>query len=176
MSTHIVKGLVAGLIVAGLVGILDAQRQRASPHEKTEATIHGARISIEYGRPYMKGRQIFGGLVPFGQVWRTGADEATTLVTDRALMFGSVEVSAGTYTLYTIPDEQAWTLIINRQTGQWGTQYSEAQDLARVPMKKGTTPAPVEQFTIAINETQAGGTITMTWADTMASVDFTVKH
>lgn len=176
MRAHIVPGLVAGLLVASLAVVLDAQRQRASPHEKTEATVHGAKISIEYGRPYMKGRKIFGGLVPFGQVWRTGADEATTLVTDRALLFGSVEVPAGTYTIYTIPGEQAWTLIINKQTGQWGTQYSEAEDLARIPMKKAATAAPVEQFTIGITETKAGGTITMTWADTTASVDFTVKH
>src|ERR687896_70549 len=115
------------------------ENQRPSPHETVNATVDGAKISVTYGRPYMKGRKIAGGLVPYGQVWRTGADEATTLVTDKALMFGSTHVQPGTYTLYTLPSEKGWELIINKQTGQWGTDYDQAQDLARIPMKVAKT-------------------------------------
>jgi hypothetical protein len=175
MRRNVIAGLLIGLTIVGFGGVLDAQRQRASPHEKTEALIDGAKISVEYGRPYVKGRQVFGGLVPFGKVWRTGADEATTLVTDRPLVFGTVEVPAGTYTLYTIPGEKEWTLVVSKQTGQWGTQYSEAQDLARVSMKRGATAAPVEQLTISLADTAAGGTLKVEWADTGATADFVVK-
>jgi len=175
MRIHVAKGLVVGLMVVGIGVALDAQRQRASPHEKTEATIDGARISVEYGRPFAKGRQIFGGLVPFGKVWRTGADEATSFVTDKALMFGTLEVPAGAYTLFTIPGEKEWTLVVNKQTGQWGTQYAEAQDLARVPMTRGAAAAAVEQLTIGLVDTPAGGTLKVEWADTNATADFVVK-
>ncbi|HYR08943.1 MAG TPA: DUF2911 domain-containing protein, partial [Longimicrobium sp.] len=92
-----------------------------SPRDTTEARVADARIYVDYGRPSMRGRPIMGALVPYGQVWRTGANEATTLVTDRALRVGGTDVPAGTYTLYTLPGESAWQLIINRQTGQWGT-------------------------------------------------------
>jgi hypothetical protein len=149
--------------------------QRASPRETETATVAGARLTIEYGRPFMKGRQIFGGLVPFDKVWRTGADEATVLTTDRTLVFGSLEVPAGQYSLYTIPGEEAWRLIINRQTGQWGTRYDEAQDLGRVPMKISRVESPVEQFTIEIAEADGGGEIRFTWAQTRATAPFTVK-
>jgi hypothetical protein len=175
MRVHVLKCLVAGLLVLGIGVSLHAQRQRASPHEKVQATIDGAKVAVEYGRPYVKGRTIFGGLVPLGQVWRTGADEATTLVTDRTLVFGTTEVPPGTYTLYTIPGDKAWTLIVNKQTGQWGTQYTEGQDLARIPMTRAATAAPVEQLTIALADTPAGGTLSIEWADTRASVDFKVK-
>jgi len=166
-------GVAAGLVVVG-VGVLDAQRQRASPHEKAQATVDGASVAIEYGRPFMKGRKIVGGLVPFGKVWRTGADEATTLTTDKPLAFGSLSVPAGKYTLYTVPGEKEWTLIVNRQTGQWGTQYDQAQDLGRVAMKLQATAAPVEQFTITIGDTPAGGEIHFEWETTRAVASFTV--
>jgi hypothetical protein len=175
MRVHVVKGIIAGLLVLGIGVALDAQRQRASPHEKVDATVDGAKISVEYGRPFAKGRKIFGGLVPFGQVWRTGADEATTLVTDSTLVFGKTEVPAGKYTLYTLPGEKEWMLVINKQTGQWGTQYAEAQDLGRVAMKRAATASPVEQLTIGITDTPAGGTLKIEWADTAATADFTVK-
>ena len=175
MRNRIVLTVLAGLLVAGLGVVLDAQRQRASPHEKTQATVDGASISDEYGRPYVKGRKIFGGLVPFGQVWRTGADEATTIVTDRALAFGSVTVPAGTYTLYTLPNEKEWMLIISKKTGQWGTQYSEADDLGRVPMKVTAATRPTEQLTIRIADTSSGGELQIEWDTTLAAVAFTVK-
>jgi hypothetical protein len=169
----LLTGVAIGLVVVG-AGVLDAQRQRASPHEKAEATVDGASVAIEYGRPFMKGRKIVGGLVPFDKVWRTGADEATTLTTDKTLAFGSLSVPAGKYTLYTVPGEKEWTLIVNRQTGQWGTQYDQAQDLGRVAMKLQATAAPVEQFTITIGDTPAGGEIHFEWETTRVVASFTV--
>jgi hypothetical protein len=147
--------ILALAMTAGLMTATHAQR--ASPHETAKATIDGATITVEYGRPYVKGRKIMGGLVPYGKVWRTGADEATTLTTDKAIQIAGAAVPAGKYTLYTLPGEGEWQLIINKQTGQWGTEYAQAQDLARVPLKKGATSAPVEQLTISIDKNPAGG-------------------
>ena len=143
----------------------------ASPRDTAQMTIAGQRIMVDYGRPYMRGRAIMGGLVPYGQVWRTGANAATTFVTQVPLRIGSTDVPPGTYTLYTLPGEREWQLIINRQTGQWGTEYDQAQDLARVPMRVERTAGPVEQFTIAL---QPGGgnvlNLVLEWENTRASV------
>jgi hypothetical protein len=145
-----------------------------SPHVRSEWTVAEATIAIEYGRPYVKGRTIFGGLVPFDSVWRTGADEATTLMTTAPLKIGDVAVPAGTYTLYTLPAEKAWKLIVNTQTGQWGTDYDQKQDLARVDMKLETLPSSVEQLTIDITPQGAGGVLSVSWATTKASIPFSV--
>jgi Protein of unknown function (DUF2911) len=133
-----------------------------SPHVRSEWTIDGANISIEYGRPALKGRPIES-LAPMGQVWRTGADEATTLKTDKMLMFGSLHLAAGTYTLYTLPTAKGWQLIVNKQTGQWGTVYDEKQDAGRAPLTVGKTKAPVEELTISIDDTPAGATLRIEW-------------
>src|SRR5919112_2093554 len=154
---------IVGLAFVASAGVLAAQEKRASPHETVNATVDGAKISVTYGRPYLKGRKVGDQLAPYGKVWRTGADEATTLVTDKALMFGSTHVPPGTYTLYTLPNENGWQLIINKQTGQWGTEYSEAQDLGRIPMKVTKSPSATEQLTIAINDTPAGGELKLSW-------------
>jgi Protein of unknown function (DUF2911) len=142
-------------------------QQPASPRDTAEMTHQGQRIYVDYGRPYMRGRTIMGGLVPYGQVWRTGANAATTLVTPVDLRIGGTPVSAGTYTLYTLRGETEWQLIVNRQTGQWGTEYDQAQDLARIPMRVERTPAPVEQFTITL---QPGTGMVMEWENTRVSV------
>jgi hypothetical protein len=167
-----IPAVLVALVMTG--STLAAQNQRASPHETVNATVDGAKISVTYGRPYMKGRKIAGGLVPYGKVWRTGADEATTLVTDKALMFGGTHVPPGTYTLYTLPGENGWQLIINKQTGQWGTEYSEGQDLARVPMKVSKSASSTEQFTIAINDTPAGGELKLSWENSDVTAPFSV--
>jgi len=163
----------AGILAASLVA--GAQPgERRSPHETVKGTIDGAQVTIEYGRPYMKGRQVEGGLVPYDRVWRTGADEATTLTTDKALKIGSASVPAGKYTLYTQASEGEWKLIINKQTGQWGTVYDEKQDLVRVPMTKKALGTPVEQFTISIEDAAGpGGAIKLAWNKTEASVPVT---
>jgi hypothetical protein len=172
MRSVSIPAVLAAVLMTGAT--VAAQNQRASPHETVNATVDGAKISVTYGRPYLKGRKVGDQLAPYGKVWRTGADEATTLVTDKALMFGSTHVPAGTYTLYTLPNENGWQLIINKQTGQWGTEYSEAQDLARIPMKVTKSPSTTEQLTIAINDTPAGGELKLSWENSDITAPFTV--
>ena len=115
-----------------------------SPHDTVEYTVGPATVTITYGRPYLKGRSLET-LAPTGKVYRTGADQATTIKTTHALQIGSLAVPAGTYTLYTLPGSP-WQLIVNKQTGQWGTEYTEGQDLGRVPMTAGTLASPAEQL------------------------------
>ncbi len=170
----------AGLVVA-MTATIGAQTvtpvhpgKGGSPHVRAEWTIDGAKVSIEYGRPSLKGRAVGKDVATNGQVWRTGADEATTLKTDKALMIGSLHLPAGTYTLYTLPAEKGWQLIVNKQTGQWGTVYDQAQDAGRVPMTAGQAKTPVDQLTITIDDTPKGGTLRIEWGTTSASVAFSV--
>ena len=143
----------------------------ASPRDTARGAIGGVRVLVDYGRPYKKGRTIFAadGLAPFGKVWRTGANAATTLVTSGDLMIGSTRLPAGTYTLYSVPGPTQWQLVINRQTGQWGTVYDAAQDFARVPMTVTKIPA-TEQFTVRVDTAQnrAAGSLTFRWDTTEA--------
>lgn len=144
-----------------------------SPHARTDWTIDGANISIEYGRPFLKGRSERQ-MMPPGQVWRTGADEQTTLKTNKALKLGALAVPAGTYGLHTVPGPSEWRLIISRRPSGWGIPYPEGEDLGRVPMKVGKTKAPVEQLTISIDDTPTGATLRIEWGTTSASVPFAV--
>jgi DUF2911 family protein len=173
---------VVVMAAIGLTSLFAQEKKRVSPHETVNATIDGAQISIVYGRPYIKDpksgapRKIWGDLVPFGKPWRTGADEATTLTTSKALQIGEATVPAGTYTLFTQPEETgASKLIINKQTGQWGTKYDPSQDLARVDLTKKDLSASVNQFTIAIEKSSGGGAITLRWEKTEFSAPFKVK-
>ena len=146
-----------------------------SPHVRTDWTVDGGNLSIEYGRPSLKGRTPGKDVDPYdGKEWRTGADEATTLTTNKMLMFGSVHVPAGTYTLYTIPTGGTWQLIISKKTGQWGIPYPKGEDLGRTPMTMGKAPAAAEQLTISNDDTPAGATLHIDWGTTRASVPFTV--
>jgi hypothetical protein len=169
------KMMVTLAAIAASTG-MSAQSDRKSPHETTKATVDGATITVEYGRPSVRGRKIMGELVPYGKVWRTGADEATTLTTSKDLQIGNLAVPAGKYTLYTLPGAEQWQLIINKQTGQWGTEYDQAQDLGRVPLKKTASSAPVEQLTISTDKnTPAGGVLKISWENTELTAPFTVK-
>jgi hypothetical protein len=172
------------LFIAVMVVILaasciaqDQPKQPLSPAGTATFTFaDGKVITISYSRPSMRGRKIFGELVPYGQVWRTGANAATTLKTDANLTIGGAAVPAGTYTLYTIPTEKKWTLIINKETGQWGTKYDEKQDLTRVEMKTSKNASPTEQFTISFDQTNANAAVLkLDWADTTAKVDVGVQ-
>jgi hypothetical protein len=146
-----------------------------SPRDTARATIAGAAIEIDYSRPSARGRTVVGGLIHEGSIWRMGANQATHLRTDRDLAFGDVVVPAGTYTLYAIAGRDAWTLVINRQTGQWGTEYDPAQDLARLRMQTTRSRTPREQFTIEAVEHQGGGVLRVLWDDVVASTPFTVR-
>jgi hypothetical protein len=144
-----------------------------SPHVRTEWTVDGAAISIEYGRPFLKGRTV-SAVAPNGRIWRAGADEATTLKTDKPLKFGNLSVPAGTYTLFAVPGDKEWQLVISKETGQWGTAYSEGQDLGRVAMKIGKSGAAAEQVTWAIDDTATGGVLRLEWGSTSVGAPFTV--
>ena len=153
--------------------------QRPSPPAQAEFHFaDGKTITVDYSSPRAKGRKIFGGLVPYGQVWRAGANEATTFVTNTAVTVGGKTVPAGAYTLFTIPNQDKWTLIICKTTKNakggalWGTDYpGEAQDLARTDMKVSTLPAAVENFTIALDKLGNGASLRMDWETTRASVE-----
>ena len=124
----------------------------------------------------MKGRKIFGGLVPFDKIWRTGANEATTFVTDTNLMVGDQQVPAGSYTLFTVPTEKAWTLVISKKTGEWGTAYpGESEDLVRVKMKASQFSPAVENMTIDLKPTGNVCTLSVSWEQTLATVGLVGK-
>jgi hypothetical protein len=144
-----------------------------SPRESVEATVHGARIAIAYGRPALRARPL-GMLAPEGAVWRTGANEETTLTTDRPLAFDGITVPPGTYSLFTIPAAAGWTLIINRQTGQGGLAHDPAHDLGRVRMSTRHDAAATERFTIEIRPTGDGGALVLRWGGTEAQAAFRV--
>ena len=171
-KTHIVS-LAAVLAVATTYPVA-AQQQRVSPHESVSATLGGKKVTIEYGRPYLKGRKAVGGqLVPFGKVWRTGADEATKLTTGVPLTIGDLKVPAGSYSLFTLPESAGkWTLIVNKKADQWGAfSYDKGTDLGRVPMKVAATSSPVEQFTMKLTPAGAdSATLELAWENTTATV------
>jgi len=154
-----------------------------SPPGTAEVTPSGKKITVDYSRPKIADpksgapRKIFGGLVPYGQVWRTGANDATSLKTDADLDIGGTKVPAGSYTLYTLPKADSWTLIISKKTGQWGVPYpGESEDFARVPMKAGKTSKAVDPFTISFDkksETEAA--LHLAWENADASVPIKLK-
>jgi hypothetical protein len=147
-----------------------------SVRDTVRATVGRANLLVDYGRPLRRGRTIFGGIVPFDSVWRTGANAATQFRTDVDLSMGGVTIPAGTYTLWTVPSRTGpWKLAINRQTGQWGTVYDANQDLARIDLRTETLSTPVDRFTISIEPQGDGGVLALSWDRTRAWVPFTVK-
>jgi hypothetical protein len=147
-----------------------------SPRDTVRAAVGRANLLIDYSRPFRRGRTIFGGIVPWDTVWRTGANAATQFRTDVDLSMGGVTIPAGTYTLWTVPSRAGtWKLVLNRQTGQWGTVYDPKQDLVRVDLRTETLPNPVEQFTMSIDPQGNGGVLALAWERTRAYVPFTVK-
>ena len=160
-----------------------AQREAAgqglgtlSPRDSVVANLGGARVVIDYGRPLKRGRQVMGQLVPLNEVWRTGANAATGLRTSRDLVIGGTRVPAGAYTLFSLPSADGWKLIVNRQTGQWGTEYHPERDLARIDLRRAPASPAVEQFTIRIDPASAGtGTLRMLWDDFELSAPIEVR-
>jgi hypothetical protein len=181
------------LVIAALAlsaSPLMAQQKRVSPHDTISTVIDGNRVTIVYGRPYTKdphtgeARKIWGGLVPYGQIWRTGSDEATLLITQKPISFGDTTIPAGAFTLWTLPNEDGTAkLAINKQIGQWGVGrgdpkqvYDESLDVARINLKKDALDKPIDQFTMAIEKNPSGGgLLKLVWESTQFSVPFTVK-
>lgn len=147
-----------------------------SPLDSTVAVVDGAHLAITYSRPARRGRVIMGTVVPYDQVWRTGANAATMFRTDADLMIGGTLVPAGSYTLWTLPTMGGATLIVNKQTGQWGTVYDMSKDLARIPLAVSKVPTPADRFTMSIEPGTAGGVLRYMWDDTQFEVPITVKR
>lgn len=173
-----------GIVFSALLTILftapalaQMGKSRPSPPASTTCDLGGGKIiKTDYSSPRMRGRKIYGDLVPFGEVWRAGANEATTFVTSSAVVIGGKTVPAGSYTIFTVPTADKWTLIINKKTGEWGIPYKyESDELTRVDMKVSQLPSPVENFTIAYDKSSSGCTLRMDWETTRASVDITAK-
>ncbi len=152
-------------------------KHKSSPAASASCDLGGGKsISTDYSSPRMKGRKIYGDLVPLGKVWRTGANAATTFVTNTDVLVGGKAVPAGNYTIFTVPAADKWTLIINKKTGEWGIPYKyESDELARVDMNVSTLPSPVENFTIAYDRSASSCTLRLDWETTRASVDIKAK-
>ncbi|MEP2669657.1 MAG: DUF2911 domain-containing protein [Cyclobacteriaceae bacterium] len=138
-------------------------------------SVKGADFNVTYGSPKKRGRAIFGGIVSYGTRWRTGANRATHFSTSKDLQIGNLEVPAGEYTLFTIPEQDGGVLIINQQTGQNGQSYDETRDLGRVPMTVSPQDEVTEDFTIRVVENATGGSLQLIWDQTIYTVDFTIK-
>lgn len=143
--------------------------QRQSPPDKVSKTVGNTTITIDYSQPSVKGRTIWGELVPFGKVWRTGANEATVFEVNKDVKIEGKTLKAGKYSLFTIPGEDEWTIIFNKQTGQWGTQYNEGEDELRVQVKPMKAPTMTEKMTFNISEK---GKVSLMWENLL--VDFNV--
>jgi Protein of unknown function (DUF2911) len=167
------------LFLAAAMTVQAQQDKSKRPSPPATATFDlggGKSVTIEYSSPRAKGRKIYGDVVPLGQVWRTGANEATTFVTTADLSVGGKAVPAGSYTLFTIPNQDKWTLIISKKTGEWGTDYpGESNDLARVDMKVSALSAPIENFTISFEKAGSGANLNLDWEKTRASVAIAKK-
>lgn len=165
------KLLALSLLLMAFVSVesLAQDKKPASPKETVEGSIDGTKVTIVYHRPSVKGRKVMGDLVPFGQVWRTGANDATTITFDKAVTIEGKTLAAGTYSLFTIPTENEWTIIFNSEAKQWGAyKYNDKNDVLRVSVK----PAKVdftELFTISIVK----NSVNIVWENTSAS--FSVK-
>lgn len=181
MKTNFALTGALALLLAGF-GVAAARQggqQRPSPGADANCAFSdGATIKVHYSSPRMKGRKIYAddGLVPFGQVWRAGANEATTFVVSSDVTVGDLQVPKGNYTLFVIPAKDKWTLIVHKKTGEWGIPYpGEQGEFGRTGMKVGSLPSPLEDFTISFD--QAGGAckLNMDWETTRSSVSITEK-
>jgi hypothetical protein len=170
------RAFILGITV--LVACASAQRSRyTSPKEDTAVTIAGSKISVEYYAPSAHGRKVMGALVPYGQVWCTGANWATKITSDHDLEMGGLKLPKGSYSIWTVPDASEWTLIINRETGQFHLNYDQSQDFGRTRMQVKMLPAPVEKFTVVLKpEDGKKGRLALVWENTEASVPFTVLN
>ncbi len=148
---------------------------RSAPRDRASATFGGRLVEVDYGRPERRGRPIFGGLVPYGEVWRTGADEATRLRTEADLLFaGGLYAPKGTYSLFTLPGAQGWLLILNRAAEQWGAfNYDPALDVGRAPLRRERIGSPIERFSIAVQSTgEHTGVLWLGWERIVLSIPF----
>ncbi len=173
-----VAAVVAVMVIAAVVFAQQDKSKRASPPANAKCQFaDGRSINVDYSSPRMKGRKIYGGLVPYGQEWRTGANEATTFDTTTAVEIDGTTIPAGHYTLFTLPAQGTWKLIISKKTGEWGIPYPGAQnDLSRLDMKTQALPSNVENFTISFQKADPKSCVmNLDWEKTRAYVDIAEK-
>jgi Protein of unknown function (DUF2911) len=165
------------ILLALAIAAIPSWAQVASLPAKADCKFSdGKTVHVDYSSPRMRGRKIFGGLVAYGEVWRAGANEATTFVIDTNVSVGGKSIPAGGYTLFAIPNPDSWQLIVSKQTGEWGIPYPGAEyDLTRAPMKVSKLPSPVEDFTISFDSNGGACTMHLDWETTRASVAITEK-
>ncbi|MCS6807907.1 MAG: DUF2911 domain-containing protein [Bacteroidota bacterium] len=165
---------VASTLLLCALAIAHAQEdksKRPSPPATATTTFNGVTVTVNYSQPAKKGREIFGKLVPYGEVWRTGANEATTITLSRDAMINGKALKAGTYALFTIPNKSQWTIIINSDAQQWGAyNYNQAKDILRTDVPVATLKEPVERFTINFEQSKNGSILVMMWDTTKVSV------
>ena len=162
------------IVLALTCSVIAAQRSRfTSPSAQTSVAIAGKKISVDYYAPSMHGRKVMGELVPYGQVWCTGANIATGFTTEADLRIGDLTVPHGTYSIWTLPREREWTLIINNESGQFHLNYNSSLDFGRTKMNLRRLPAPVETFRVELrNDGGNKGTLALVWEYTEASDPF----
>lgn len=154
----------------------ETRNKPVSATAKATITLKGKAITIDYSAPSVRDRKIFGGVVPYGKVWRTGANAATTLRTPIHLKIGTIDVPAGSYTLYSLPSESGSNLIVNKQTGQWGTEYDQSKDLGRTELTSSALSTPVETFVIEFGKPVGdASTLHLKWEKTDLSVPISAK-
>ena len=168
---------IALLALFGFVATIASFAQKPSPPASATCDLGGGKsVKTNYSSPRMKGRKIYGELVPYGEVWRTGANEAATFVPSTDITVGGKAVAAGNYTIFTVPTADKWTLIVNKKTGEWGIPYKyESDELGRIDMKVSKLPSPVENFTISYEKSGGGCTMNIDWETTRASVDIKAR-
>lgn len=172
--TRFTSSLLSVFAALAFTGVACGQRY-ISPPASASAVIDGDHITINYYTPSMHGRKIMGGLVPYGEVWCTGANWATKITTEADLDINGLKLPKGSYSIWTLPNEKEWKLIINKQTGQFHLNYDESQDFARVKMNLKTLASPVETFKIEVAPTSGNkGTLSLLWENTDAWVPITV--
>jgi hypothetical protein len=154
----------------------DSSKPMPSPPAKASVQLNGKSITIDYNSPHMRGRKVMGGLVPYGEEWRTGANPATTLTTAANLKIGTLDVPAGTYTIFTLPNPDKWLFIVSKKTGEWGIPYPKGMDLGRTPMTGKTLSAPQEAMSITFENTSGASTeLHVKWENTDQFVKITAE-
>lgn len=165
-----------GIVTLGVLFTSAFLRAQESPAAETSVAIGGKGIRISYSAPSMRGRKIFGGLEPYGRVWRAGANAATALHTDANLDIGGLAVPKGDYTLFVYLDPNQWQLIVSKATGEWGLDYDKTRDLGRVKMEMSKPPKPIETYKMTLSSAGANkGKLRLEWENTVAEVPITVK-
>lgn len=165
----IIIGVIAAVVLIGIFAVRSWTKS-GSPEAVAQVNQNGLTIKVDYCQPYKKGRKIFGSLVPYGKVWRTGANEATVVDFDQNVVVAGQPLDEGKYSLWTIPSQNGWIAIFNNETGQWGTNYDQTKDALRVPIVSRKHLPQAEQFYISFSPSTNGTNMILAWDETEAVI------